>query len=253
MNNIQFYKSFVNAKPHFTSYRHTDNSSGITCHFLARLIHGSARIVPLRGECVEICEGDVFYLPLGLKYHSYWYGDAEGVIEWNSFGFTHLPYKGECSFTPQVIKASGLDPRIDLLAAEGGVTLNFVGMLYSLLAELLPTMESAPVTKDELLLLRAEEYISQNPDFKVSELARYCGISESGLYAFFKRHANTTPIGMKNAHVVRRAVSLLRSTDIPIEEISSSLGFTTSAYFRRVVKQHTGKTPSEVRREAKTI
>jgi AraC-like DNA-binding protein len=254
MNDIQFYKSFLNSTLRFKEYRHADNSGGIGCHYLARLNRGSARIVTLRGEELKIAEGDIFYLPNGLCYHSHWYGDSEGVIEWNSFGFTHLPDKSGTLYKMQIIpKKEGLSERISALAAEEGVTLAYVGGLYSLLAELMPDMARTEKDKNAALLAEAEDYILRNPDFKVSELARYCNMSESGLYAFFRRTAGTTPIGMKNAHSVRRAVLLLRSTDTPIEELSESLGFSTSAYFRRVIKQHTGKTPSEIRRAAKTI
>ena len=37
-------------------------------------------------------------------------------------------------------------------------------------------------------------------------------------------------------------------TDKKIEEISSMLNFSSSSYFRKILKQHTGKTPREIRK-----
>ena len=74
-------------------------------------------------------------------------------------------------------------------------------------------------------------------------------MSESSLYAFFRSYANTTPVQVKNAMLVERAVTLLGSTDLPIEVISDRVGFQSVAYFRRLLRAHTGKTPGAIRRE----
>ena len=88
-----------------------------------------------------------------------------------------------------------------------------------------------------------------HPDFKVGDLARHCSMSESGLYAFFREYAGTTPIDMKHRMKVEQAIGLLATTDLSIEEISDRLKFSSAAYFRKIVKEQTGKTPSALRRE----
>ena len=54
------------------------------------------------------------------------------------------------------------------------------------------------------------------------------------------------------------ALSSSVTTDITairkqIEEISDKLGFPNTAYFRKIVKRYTGKTPSAIRKEFKHI
>ena len=45
-----------------------------------------------------------------------------------------------------------------------------------------------------------------------------------------------------------KAVELLITTDMQVEEISSLLNFSSTSYFRKVLYKHTGKTPREIRR-----
>ena len=71
MENVRFYKSFSFRVLLHREDHHTDNSAGIDSHFLARMHSGHARIVTLDGEELRLTAGDVFYLPLGLRYHSY--------------------------------------------------------------------------------------------------------------------------------------------------------------------------------------
>ena len=74
-------------------------------------------------------------------------------------------------------------------------------------------------------------------------------MSESGLYAFFRNYAGSTPINLKNKIKTENAVALLESTDLSVEEISQRTGFCSAEYFRKITKQKTGKTPTEIRRE----
>ena len=65
MNHILFYKSFVFHTLHVKHGHHTDNSRGISKHFIARMWNGRARFVTLTGEVLTVREGDIFYLPQG--------------------------------------------------------------------------------------------------------------------------------------------------------------------------------------------
>ncbi|MBQ8415607.1 MAG: helix-turn-helix transcriptional regulator, partial [Clostridia bacterium] len=78
--------------------------------------------------------------------------------------------------------------------------------------------------------------------------ARFCRVSESGLYATFRSEWNCTPIVMWHRVQIEKAVNLLFSTDLSVEEISTRLEFCSASYFRKVFKEITGQTPREVRR-----
>ena len=252
MDHILFYKSFSFRSLSVKSGHHTDNSMGIPCHFIARMRQGSVRFVTLTGEEMSLHRGDVFYLPQGLKYHSYWESDSQSgsVIEWDSYSFTVFPNPDDLRYPMQKLTCDA-DALLHLDVIHQNLTVSptSIGHLYLFLGCVLPQMREENPDPQAQLLARAKQYMIQNPDFKVGDLARYCGISESGLYAFFRNYAKTTPIDMKNQMKVDTAIQLLSSTALSVEEISQTLKFSSSAYFRKIVKEQTGKTPTELRRE----
>ncbi len=251
MDNISFCKSFsfcILQKKHF---HHTDNSAGITCHFIARMRKGSARFVTLSGDTLNFERGDIFYLPIGLQYHSYWTPDTyENLVEWESYRFQNFPFSSNSQYEiQQLYPDRETIGYLDRLYSDRSVSPTSVGWLYLFLGQILPSMKQTDADPKSLLLMRAEQYIIKHPDFNVKELAQFCRISESGLYALFRDYAHMTPIDMKNKLLTEQAVQLLSSTDFSIEEISDKLNFCSSAYFRKVIKEQTGKTPTELRRE----
>ena len=252
MDNLLFYNSFAFRTISFNKPHHTDNSAGIPRHFLARLRRGSSRIVAESGEELLLEAGDIFYLPQGLRYHSYWTPDdaEDPTVEWESYSFDVFPCKSGRTYAMQKVlptpTAVEYWNRIDPLR---GVNTSSIGLLYAFLGEVFPTMVRTESDPQKELFSKAKNYIHQHPQFKVPELARHCGISESGLYAFFRSYANTTPIEVKNSVQVQKSIALLGSTDLPIEDICDLVGFRSVAYFRKILRARTGKTPSEIRHE----
>ena len=74
---------------------------------------------------------------------------------------------------------------------------------------------------------------------------RFSNILGSGFRNFWLR--------FKNQIKVNRAVNMLKYTSASVEEISTELGFANAAYFRKIFKSHTGKTPLKIRKESKHI
>ena len=254
MEQISFYNSFQFHIHRLTSDRHTDNSSGIPVHYLARLVCGSARIISLSGEELELFAGDVFYLPMGLRYHSYWTCGENGSVVWESYGFTTLPNANDTRYVMQKIDTPEEDAKIlDALAKDIVVSPTSVGLLYLFLGRAFPNMKVHYVDHKADTWRRAVSYVSTHADLRVCDLATYCNMSESGIYAFFKSYGGTTPIEMKNKVLVNKAIDLLTTTDLSIEEISERVGFCNPAYFRKQLKRPTGKTPSQIRREGQHI
>lgn len=230
---------------------HNDNSSGIACHFLARMKCGSGRIVGLDGEAIALKAGDVFYLPLGLQYHSYWKPDADSkVVSWESYGFVFLPEFESNRYKMQILpSAKDCGELFDRLSSLNEASTEAIGLLYRIMGILLPDMEYIGRGKQEALLQTARKYLKEHPNCKMSEVAKACCISESGLYALFRDYAGTTPIKEKNRMQIEAAIELLRYTDFSVEQISESLHFSSAAYFRKLFKEEIGKSPTQVRRE----
>lgn len=252
MDNIHFYNSFSFKVITLKKFHHNDNSNGINCHFIGRIRQGNGKIVSDTGETLNLSKGDIFYLPLGLQYNSYWTPEdgEDGVVEWESYRFDFFPCKSGRQYIMQK-----LNPTDKALTFLDDIDLSFevsnssVGLLYAFLGEMFPLM--SPVERDpqKELFSKARHYMYKHEHFKVSDLARHCGMSESGLYAFFRSYGQTTPIEEKNKILCQKAVLLLSSTDMSVEEISDKLGFHSAAYLRKILKKHTNKTPTELRTE----
>lgn len=253
MDNISFYNSFGFSRIELRHDHHTDNSAGIKCHFLARMLTGHAEIEAEDGEVIHLRPGDVFYLPYGLKYHSYWHVDERGAVTWDSFRFLVFPSRSENSFrTKKLISDEAIHEMFDRISGRDADACT-VGDFYRLLGVLMPQMEECAADARRLIMSRAKDYIAGHPDFTVTELAKHCNMSESGLYALFRKYEGITPIKMKHRIKAQEAERLLRTTNLSVEEISTRLGFCNAGYFRKSIKEQLGVSPREIRKNRELI
>lgn len=247
MDNITFCKSFGFLSLNFSHYRYTDKRSGTVCHHIGYLKRGRAEIVT-DSEKLTLSEGDVFFIPTGCRYRSYWYGDEE--ISFDSYGFTSYPSRMEKNFRLQKLSLSGKAAALLAKLTEcKGESCESVGLFLLLLAELLPVMEEAERNPKTAIVDKAKGYIFSHDDFSVGELAKYCRISETGLYAAFREVAGSTPVAEKHKAKIEKAIRLLRFTDMSVEEISDMLGFSSAIYFRKILRRYSGKTPRQIRND----
>lgn len=246
MNNALFCKSFAFQVLRFSHYKYTDNSAGVRTNYLGYMIKGHARL-RTEAETVEIAEGDLFFIPDGCKYRSYWYGDPK--IEFVSLGFGCLPNFENRSYPPQVLPrdegAAAVMREIAEQAPPDGV---IVGRFYTLLGTLLPRMTYRRETGQSALVDRVKRLILEDPHLSVSELAKRFAVSESALYAAFKKGSEKSMLEVKHETIMARAKELLISTDDSVEEISRRLAFSSSAYFRKCFKEHFGVSPRALRK-----
>lgn len=246
MDKMFFYKNYRFMHYRLSRFHHRDNRSGAPMHFLAYMIKG-------RCECVSkdktICatEGELFYIPYGLSYQSFWYGDTD--IDFLSFGFLHLPHDDDLGFELQKLPCSEeMKERLLAISTERMVSCETLGRFYGVMAELMPKMERRRTGREEQIVERAKEYIAAHSHAAAAQIAEFCAVSEPYLYRLFKKHTGTTPNEYKQFMLCELATHLLTSTDRSIELISAGLGFSSAAYFRKIYKKHTGKTPREMRK-----
>ena len=247
MNNTQFSNSFMFREYRFKkSYRYTDARSGAEMHYIACMRKGHCRIVSEEGT-IEVKQGEVFYVPKNLRYQSYWYG--EDSICFDSFGFQFFPNPEEKVYPLQVIASTPTDLQLaDRVKGHEENSGSAIFAFFRLLEALLPKMACSD-TRNKTLL-KAERYLYNDPFAQVADIAKACGISPSGLYAAFKRSGDMTPNGLRQKVLVDKAVQMLMETDTPVEEISSRLRFSSTAYFRKILKKYTGMTPSQIRKKS---
>ena len=131
MEQISFYNFFQFNVHRRSCESRTDNSCGIPYHYIARMISGRARIVSLSGETIEVGEDEIFYLPKGLKYHSYWSCSEAREVAWESYGFKTLPISSNVHYAMQKIEAGETEREIlDALSRDIKVSPTTVGLLY---------------------------------------------------------------------------------------------------------------------------
>ena len=251
MTDAQFYKSFCFQVYTFNRYHATDNSQGSPQHYFAKLIRGTAKICT-DTEALHLKAGDIFYIPRGLPYHSYWYLDAGGENAFFSFGFDHLPAEDR-SYRLQIIDANEEERALfAMLERKPTISPESIGYLYHFFGAVAGKMPTQAATRSKTVD-RALHFMQTHDRYTARDIAADCGMSESGLYAAFKKHLGKTPNEMRHRLLVDRAVELLSTTDLSVEEISDRLGFSSSSYFRKVLKAETGCSPRDVRRRAQTV
>lgn len=247
MNDIDFSKSFNFLTIEFDTFHHTDNRSGAPSHYFAYMISGKCKITT-HAQTVEINSGDIFYIPNTCAYQSYWQGEPN--VKFVSLGFLCMPNFENKQYGVQVLPKN--DTAVKLfykLADTKQLTAYDIGVFYTLLGILIPTMLDKKLSRSDELAELAKGYIIKNPSISNSELAELCMVSEATLYHIFKKSVNITPNAMKNSILLEKARDILISGDKSIEYISDLLGFSSTSYFRKKFKAYFGITPREMRKQ----
>lgn len=86
---------------------------------------------------------------------------------------------------------------------------------------------------------------AQSIDFAL--LSRTLGVSYTTFRRRFKQQIGVSPAQFQNAIRLNRARDLLTSTDLPITEIATQIGFESIFYFSEFFKKKTGQAPSDYR------
>ncbi len=103
----------------------------------------------------------------------------------------------------------------------------------------------------ELVLKRACTYIKQeyHRDLALQEVANHTGVSASYLSHQFKEKLGIGFIDYLQGVRMQELMRLLRQKDYSIRELAQLLGYNSHTYFCRVVRQRTGKTINQLKRQ----
>ena len=94
------------------------------------------------------------------------------------------------------------------------------------------------------LLLMNNEFSKTYP---MEFYAQRCNMSKSSFLHNFSKTMHTTPVKYINDIKIKNAYSLLTETDMPIGEIASALGFSSSQYFSKTFFAYSKTTPRDYR------
>ena len=251
MNDTVFFKYFRFNEYHFNETRHVDNSRGVEMHFVGMIKHGKGRIIS-KGQTLEIRENEMFYIPKGCQYHSYWI--AEGHVTFDSIGFKYFPTEKPNGYMLQKIEQTQeIQEAFAPLSKNKVLNATSIGTLYGLLGILESKLKSSPLTRDIGIYEETVRYMKTNPHQTIPQYARLCGVSESLLYYHIKKATGKTPNRIRQEILCEKAANLLITTNYAVEEICDMLKFSSAAYFRKVFYDVYHKTPTQVRKEGMLI
>lgn len=127
------------------------------------------------------------------------------------------------------------------------------GALWSLLASLSQIRED---TEANIAITHQADQIRQSKDMinqhfgnglNVDVLSETLGMSKYQYIRAFKRYENATPAKYCLMKRIERARILLETTDMSVNDIAQSVGYTTAAAFTRAFTKQTGFTPTVYR------
>ncbi len=247
-------------KVHYLGDSSYDSSKGKEQTYVGYMRRGSCRFSSTFST-VECGAGEFVYIPEGVRYTSESRGAPD--VEYYCVQFSFRTDKDGKRFDRRygMQKIEGITDKAfgdafveiyELLSAGDSFSkVMALGKFYSLFAEIMPLLHEAKMPDCSLPVRRAIEYIEAHAteNFSMAQLAKECFVSESRLYHLFSEEIKTSPVVYRNEVRILRSIEYIKTGYLPVEEISTTLGFRSAAYFRRVFKEFTGMTPTEYRKK----
>ena len=111
--------------------------------------------------------------------------------------------------------------------------------------------EISPSKADERFLKRVYEIVEkyiEDPDFDVQIFSSELGMSRAQLYRKIDAVSGQSVHEFIRIVRLKKAAELLTSSNIPVSEIVSKVGFNSFAYFTKSFREYFGVTPSKYKR-----
>lgn len=207
-------------------------------------------------ERVDAKEGDLIFVPEGIRYSSCWAGNPK--IRFVNIHFRMLAPASPVFRSMRIRKIEQVGENIqnsfrkmmDIQLSQDVEQMTAIAEFYSLCSRIYPLISDSCNLMIPPALQRGMEYINENfcTVSRVSEISKACYLSESHLYHMFQEYLGTSPVAYLNSLRIQKAMELLITTDKTIEEIAAELGFHSGYYFRKTFKSVTGVLPSKYRK-----
>ena len=225
------------------------------------ILHRGQAVISLDGQQHKVPVDHVCILLPGVHEYFRFARNVPTEHGWCSMSFDKFPRH----FNEQLSAIAFMHPLTANLRAilELGLSLQRSGSERNLLAitRLAETFFYAYVGASQSLELNAQpqpepveracQFIAANLEFpiKLTEVAHGAGVTINHLIRLFNNHLKTTPSRYLWRVRTRRGVELLRDTGLNISEIAYRVGFATPFHFSRLVKEHYGLSPRQLRQK----
>ncbi len=141
---------------------------------------------------------------------------------------------------------------------SNGFELQVMSFLYNLCFNLCEHIQTNPkiyVDKQIEVLHQMVGYIQQNyhSKIKLNDIAAAGNICRSNCCKIFQSILNQSPISYLTEYRLEKSIELLTDSNYSITEIAHQCGFNSSSYYTEIFHREIGCTPSEYKRNNKSI
>ncbi len=141
---------------------------------------------------------------------------------------------------------------LDIYNSSGSAAFNeskMTGYLYLFLSSLISMSETSKRSSygNPAYIEKALRFIQYNysNDISVEDIATSVGLSRSHLHRIFVQNLSVSPNEFLTKFRINKACSLLKNSELSINSIANSVGFSDPLYFSRVFKKVKGTPPSQ--------
>lgn len=218
------------------------------------MLNGQIDFVSPKKDTLCAKSGDIIFLPKDSYYEAMFRIDLGDVDNYlinfesdNDFGYT----------TPMLISENASFACIDLFGQFIDEMYNVENMnfrikgLFYLLLDFVLGENKASESYHDVVFEKAKLLLKESDDISVSQIARECSVSESGLRKIFIDKIGISPMQFRLKEKFNRAKYLLESTDMSVGDISEKLNFYDAAYFCKQFHKQTGLSPRQYRQTKK--
>jgi len=184
--------------------------------------------------------------------------DDNSIILWSHFSGTACDTLIECGFkTPTIVNVCDRkqfeSAFIKMIAAfykkneySEMLTAGYMAVLISLVAQsnLNNAKNNLKFSNEKLEKVLAEMLIHYNLPINIKKYAEYCNVGEDHFIRIFKAYTGLPPYNYQLQLRINHAIELLENTPMTISECAEEVGFGDAAYFSKIFKRFTGKSPS---------
>ena len=231
-------------------------------HFLVVYIKEGRATLLSHKDAPRLSEGDLFVMFPNEEIHYVVDKGCPWSISWvGLYGSLVYDLFSEVGITPQnpIINVENIRDNISDIFEEI-YQLSFSANQFdklsviSLLYKFFSTLTSNSALKSQIDYVKeAARLIEYNYDKNISieNIAERLFINKSYLCRLFKAEKGVTPKEYLIKKRINRAVYLLKNSDVSINTIALSIGFSDPLYFSRIFKKHLGVSPSLYRQSVK--
>lgn len=227
-------------------------------HYVFEYILKGTGYVEINGKTIQLNAGDAYIL-CPCTYHNY-YSDAR--TPWSKVWFngqgdliTHLmadyQLNSNCHISGGRAQGQYLLQMLEKLEKEPIHCINELAFLLHQHISSFSEVYNDTTPPENSCGLLMKKYIEQNLTIQLSmeDIASYVHLSVSRATHLFKEEFDMTPYHYYLSRRLEVAQNLLRSTKMPIQEISKLLGFPDYRHFSNLFKRWTGVSPSWFRND----